>query len=77
MLECGAACAVPRQKYGSEGITVTIREDHILVEPNHLGLACTPLSVSTFFLHENETSPVPHRALGSPGPHRVELRGCG
>ena len=55
LLECGAACAVPRQKYGSEGITVTIREDHILVEPNHLGLACTPLSVSTFFLHENET----------------------
>ena len=55
LLECGAACAVPRQKYGSEGITVTVREDHILVEPNHPGLACTPLSVSTFFLHENET----------------------
>jgi hypothetical protein len=59
LLECGAACAVPRQKYGSEGITVTVREDHILVEPNHLGLACTPLSVSTFFLHENET-PIHH-----------------
>ena len=59
LLECGAACAVPRQKYGSEGITVTIREDHILVEPNHPGLACTPLSVSTFFLHENET-PIYH-----------------
>lgn len=55
LLECGAACAVPRQKYGSEGITVTVREDHILVEPNHPGLTCTPLSVSTFFLHENET----------------------
>ena len=55
LLECGAACAVPRQKYGSEGITVTVREDHILVEPNHPGLNCTPLSVSTFFLHENET----------------------
>ena len=25
LLECGAACAVPRQKYGSEGITVTLR----------------------------------------------------
>ena len=59
LLECGAACAVPRQKYGSEGITVTVREDHILVEPNHPGLACTPLSVSTFFLHENET-PIQH-----------------
>jgi len=55
LLECGAACAVPRQKYGSEGITVAVREDHILVEPNHPGLACTPLSVATFFLHENET----------------------
>ena len=59
LLECGAACAVPRQKYGSEGITVTVREDHIMVEPNHPGLACTPLSVSTFFLHENET-PIQH-----------------
>ena len=59
LLECGAACAVPRQKYGSEGITVTVREDHITVEPNHPGLACTPLSVSTFFLHENET-PIHH-----------------
>ena len=59
LLECGAACAVPRQKYGSEGITVTVREDHIVVEPNHPGLACTPLSVSTFFLHENET-PIQH-----------------
>jgi hypothetical protein len=55
LLECGAACAIPRQKYGSEGIIVTVREDHVLVEPNHTGLACTPLSVSTFFLHENET----------------------
>ena len=59
LLECGAACAVPRQKYGSEGISVTVREDHIMVEPNHPGLACTPLSVSTFFLHENET-PIQH-----------------
>ena len=59
LLECGAACAVPRQKYGSEGISVTVREDHIVVEPNHPGLACTPLSVSTFFLHENET-PIQH-----------------
>ena len=59
LLECGAACAVPRQKYGSEGISVTVREDHIVVEPNHPGLACTPLSVSTFFLHENET-PIHH-----------------
>jgi hypothetical protein len=59
LLECGAACAVPRQKYGSEGITVTVREDHILVEPNHPGLSCTPLSISTFFLHENET-PIYH-----------------
>ena len=59
LLECGAACAVPRQKFGSEGITVTVREDHILVEPNHPGLSCTPLSVSTFFLHENET-PIEH-----------------
>ncbi len=55
LLECGAACATPRQKFGSEGITVTVRRDHILVEPNHPELACTPLSVSTFFLHENET----------------------
>ena len=55
LLECGAACAVPRGKYGSEGVTVTVREDHVLVEPNHLGLSCTPLSISTFFLHENET----------------------
>ena len=42
LLECGAACAVPRQKFGSEGITVTVREDHILVEPNHPGLSVLP-----------------------------------
>ena len=59
LLECGAACAVPQQKYGSEGLTVTLLQDHILVEPNHPGLSCTPLSVSTFFLHENET-PIYH-----------------
>ena len=55
LLECGAACTVPRQKYGSEGLMVSIREDHVLVEAPHPGLECTPLSVGTFFLHENET----------------------
>ena len=55
LLECGAACAVPRQKYGFEGLLVSIREDHILVEVPHPGLRCTPLSIGTFFLHENET----------------------
>ena len=55
LLECGAACTVPRQKYGSEGLMVSIREDHVLVEAPHPGLQCTPLSVGTFFLHENET----------------------
>ena len=55
LLECGAACTVPRQKYGSEGLIVSVREDHVLVEAPHPGLSCTPLSVGTFFLHENET----------------------
>ena len=55
LLECGAACTVPRQKYGSEGLMVSIREDYVLVEAPHPGLQCTPLSVGTFFLHENET----------------------
>jgi hypothetical protein len=55
LLECGAACAVPRQKYGSEGLVVSIRRDHVLVEVPHPGLSCTPLSLGTFFLHENET----------------------
>ena len=55
LLECGAACTVPRGKYGSEGLFVSIREDHILVEAPHPGLQCTPLSVGNFFLHENET----------------------
>ena len=55
LLECGAACTVPRQKYGSEGLIVSVREDHILVEAPHPGLQCTPLSIGTFFLHENET----------------------
>ena len=55
LLECGAACTVPRQKYGSEGLIVSIREDHVLVEAPHPGLSCTPLSIGTFFLHENET----------------------
>ena len=55
LLECGAACTVPRSKYGSEGLIVSIREDHVLVEAPHPGLQCTPLSVGSFFLHENET----------------------
>ena len=59
LLECGAACTVPRQKYGSEGLIVSVREDHLLVEAPHPGLQCTPLSISTFFLHENET-PIYH-----------------
>ena len=55
LLECAAACTVPRSKYGSEGLMVSIREDHVLVEAPHPGLQCTPLSIGTFFLHENET----------------------
>ena len=34
---------------------MSVREDHILVEAPHPGLQCTPLSIGTFFLHENET----------------------
>ena len=59
LLECGAACAVPRGKYGFEGLIVSIREDHVLVEAPHPNLQCTPLSIGTFFLHENET-PIHH-----------------
>ena len=55
LLECGAACTVPRGKFGFEGLIVSVREDHVLVEAPHPGLQCTPLSIGTFFLHENET----------------------
>ena len=55
LLECGAACTEPRGKYGTEGVMVSVREDHVLVEPPHPGLRCTPHSVGSFFLHENET----------------------
>lgn len=55
LLECGAACAVPRHKFGHEGILVTLNDDHLLVEPLHPQLRCTPLSIAAFFLHENET----------------------
>ena len=59
LLECGAACAVPRGKYGGEGMMVAIREDHLLVEASHPDQRCTPLSIGTFLLHENE-SPIYH-----------------
>ena len=59
LLECGAACTEPRGKYGSEGVMVSVRGDHLLVEAPHPGLQCTPTSLGTFFLHENE-SPVHH-----------------
>ena len=59
LLECGAACTEPRGKYGSEGVMVSLRGDHLLVEAPHPGLQCTPTSLGTFFLHENE-SPVHH-----------------
>ena len=59
LLECGAACTVPRQKYGSEGLIVSVRQDQIIVEAPHPGLRCTPQSIATFFLHENE-SPIHH-----------------
>ena len=54
LLECGACCAVPLEKYGSEGLVASLREDHVMVEAPHPGLRCTPESVSAFFLHENE-----------------------
>ena len=59
VLECGSACAVPRGKFGSDGVMVSVREDHVLVQAAHPGMKCTPTSISAFFLHENET-PVYH-----------------
>ena len=59
LLECGGACAVPRGKFGGEGMMAWVRNDHVIVEAPHPGLQCTPLSIGTFLLHENET-PIHH-----------------
>lgn len=58
-LECGGACAVPRHKFGLDGVIADVSDDEVLLTPSDLRVACTRRSISTFLLHENE-SPVSH-----------------
>ena len=54
MLECGATPAIPK---GHDCIVVTVRDDHVEVEPTNPARRCTPLSIANHSLHEN-ASPV-------------------
>ena len=56
MLECGATASVPK---GHDCLLVTVRQDHVEVEPLNPIRRCTPLSVANHALHEN-ASPIHH-----------------
>jgi hypothetical protein len=56
MLECGATASVPK---GHDCLFVTVRRDHVEVEPLNPIRRCTPLSVANHALHEN-ASPIHH-----------------
>jgi hypothetical protein len=60
MLECGATASVPK---GHDCLFVTVREDHVEVEPLNPIRRCTPLSVANHSLHENP-SPIHHLEPG-------------
>jgi hypothetical protein len=60
MLECGATASVPK---GHDCLFVTVREDHVEVEPLNPIRRCTPLSVANHSLHEN-ASPIHHLEPG-------------
>jgi hypothetical protein len=60
MLECGCASATPK---GHDCMVVTVRDDHIEVEPASPKRRATPLSVATHALHEN-ASPTIHEEPG-------------
>jgi hypothetical protein len=56
MLECGATPSIPK---GHDCLFVTVREDHVELEPTNPARRCTPLSVANHSLHEN-SSPIHH-----------------
>lgn len=56
MLECGATPCIPK---GHDCLFVTVRDDHVEVEPLNAARVCTPLSVANHALHEN-ASPIHH-----------------
>ena len=60
MLECGAEPALPKKE---DCLFVTVREDHIDIEPTSPIRRCTPMSVANFALHEN-SSPIYHTEPG-------------
>jgi len=60
MLECGTASATPK---GHDCLIATVRPDHLEGEPVNLARRCTPLSVATHGLHENQ-SPTIHEEPG-------------
>ena len=60
MLECGTAAALPK---GHDCIMVTVRPDHVEVEPASPARKCTPFSVANHALHEN-ASPTIHEEPG-------------
>ncbi|GAA4341500.1 acyclic terpene utilization AtuA family protein [Pigmentiphaga soli] len=60
MLECSCASATPK---GHDCLLVTVRDDHIDVEPVNPQRRCTTLSVATHALHEN-ASPSVHEEPG-------------
>ena len=51
ILECGAACAAIRKR--ADGVFGWIHDDHFVVEPLDLDIACTPQSVAAHTLYEN------------------------
>ena len=51
ILECGAACAAIRKR--ADGVFGWIHDDHFVVEPLDLEIACTPQSVAAHTLYEN------------------------
>ncbi|MBI2906931.1 MAG: acyclic terpene utilization AtuA family protein [Chloroflexi bacterium] len=71
LLECGGACAVPRHKFGHTGLLVTLTDDSLLAEPLHPMQQCTPESLASFFLHENENPNVHIEPSGV-----LDLSGC-
>jgi hypothetical protein len=53
ILECGAAC-VKQRKY-PDCLFATIYDDHFIIEPPNPQYVCTPLSVASHNLYENDS----------------------
>ncbi len=53
ILECGAAC-VKQRKY-PDCLSATINDDHFIIEPPNPEYVCTPISVASHNLYENDS----------------------